>query len=59
MIWPVFIVAMSSLACVGGILALALAFKTHMEAGSHETDADRAYRWREQMRAKSHERWRR
>lgn len=52
-VWLSFILITSTLALVGGVLALAFAFKTHMEAGSHETHADRAYRWREQMREMS------
>lgn len=53
-VWLSFILITSTLALVGGVLALAFAFKKHMEAGSHETHADRAYRWREQMREMSH-----
>lgn len=53
MIWPAFIILTSSLAIIGGVIALALLFKVRSEARSHETHADRAYRWREQMREMS------
>lgn len=54
MIWPAFILITSSLAIIGGVLALVFLFITKSETRSHETHADRAYRWREQMREKSH-----
>lgn len=59
MVFALLAIALSCAALVAGVIAAVLAFITHEEADSAETDADRAYRWREEMRAKSHERWRR
>jgi len=57
--WPVFIVAMGSLAIIGAVLAAIWWFIARTWNDAAESDADRAYRFREEMRAKSHERWRR
>jgi hypothetical protein len=50
------ILILCSLALLGAIAALIGLFIVRETQRSDESAADRAYRWREEMRAKSHDR---
>jgi hypothetical protein len=49
-------VLLGALAIIGAVGASICWFIVRAEQRSYETDAERAYRWREEMRAKSHDR---
>jgi predicted ferric reductase len=51
--WPAFILTLGSLAVIGAVFACVGLFITRANERSHESHADRAYRWREQMREMS------
>jgi|LakMenEpi03Aug12_release.lakeMendotaPanAssembly.Ray.scaffolds.fasta_scaffold2901982_2 hypothetical protein len=49
-------VALGAFAIIGAVFAAIWCFSTRCWADVHESNADRAYRWREQMRKLSHDR---
>lgn len=55
-VWPVFTLIMGTLAIIGAVLAAIWWFIASQREDIAETDAERAYRWRERMREISHNR---
>jgi hypothetical protein len=56
MIPAAFTVIMGAFAIIGAVFAAIWLFTTRCRTDVHESNADRAYRWREQMRKLSHDR---